>query len=214
MKIKISTLLCLTVVVILAVYSIWLYESAGFHTVRSLQEEDGYLIHNEEMIPVEYVADLVVGEGKLFVHYENSELVNVYSTSGEFLYGIQIEDGSNGFAGICLQDGLLYFAGKSTGIYIFRGVEFVEMIPSTSGNLEIFDNNAKLETDGFTYHYVKEDNKIIRANSSVTEDLLVFPRKDFEEILCFAGCVLCLYCAVFMERGESRKNIEKSKNNA
>lgn len=198
---------------ILVILVIYFLEAEEFDFVRALEDEDSYLIHREELIPREEVTSFIAADGKLMLHYADTELVNVYSSAGKFLFGIQISDGSNGSTGIAYRDGLLYIKGRLSGIYVFAQDKLVQFEEQGIRNAQydVLDDLFPSETchtdEGYTYFYVAEGNKIIRTDVNETVDFLVLPQKNpnINVILC-AIVVLISGIGFFDEKKKARSN--------
>lgn len=194
---------------ILAVLVIYFFEAEEFDIVRALEDEDSYLIHREELIPREEVTSFIAADGKLMLHYADTELVNVYSSSGAFLYGMQITDGNNGSTGIAYRDGLLYIKGRTSGIYVFSQDQLVQFENQSIYNEgydpldELFPSETCHTDEGCTYYYVAEENKILRTDVSETVDFLVFPQKNPYIIPIFYVMIVILTGIAFFDE---RKN--------
>lgn len=155
--------------------------SEEFDTLLALNAEGTYLIHEEALIPREDADILLAAENKLYLYYKNSELLNVYSTDGQFLYGIQFPDYQNGIATFLYMDGLLYADIPLSGIYIFDDCALVRYDDSTAYYLEIRDlfTEEYPNSDGeYTYIYVAETNRVLRTGKGEPEVLLRFPQKN------------------------------------
>ena len=131
MRSKPVKVIYVVVLVILLVSGCWLLGIEEFDTVRSLKGDGDYLLHTEELIPRASPDILIAEDGKLFLFYIESELVNVYAVSGEFLYGFQFPDYQNGVSDMICRDGLLYVDARGSGIYVFKDSLTVEQTDIT-----------------------------------------------------------------------------------
>lgn len=184
MKEKYVKILYWTVLVVLAAGIIWQITSEDFDTVRPIDRDGTYELRQEELIPREDVGILIAADGKIYLYYTENELINVYTSNGEFLYGFQFPDCQNGISDMHYEDGLLYVDDRGTGIYVFDGnnlIRFEERHYQNEGHdeLEELFVGDYPHTDGeYLYSYVTEINKIIRSGNGVTEDILQFPQKS------------------------------------
>jgi hypothetical protein len=156
-------------------------DSEKFDTLIGLKDEGAYLIHEEALIPREDVSILFTADGKIFLYYKNSALLNIYSVDGDFLHGIQFPNYQNGVAKLHYEDGLLYADIPISGTYVFKGAELLRFEGGTEFYLEIRDifTEKYPNTDGeYTYVYVAENNRILKNGNGEQEVLLQFPQKS------------------------------------
>lgn len=186
MRSKPVKVIYVVVLVILLVSGFWLLETEEFDTVRSLKGDGDYLLHTEELIPRASPDILIAEDGKLFLFYIESELVNVYAVSGEFLYGIQFPDGNKGNSDMFYKDDCLYVDARLSGIYIFQDtqlIRFEEQHYKNEGHDELEEvfTGEENHTDGeYTYFYVESDNKIMRRGSAGIENVIQFPERKID----------------------------------
>lgn len=157
-----------------------------FDQVRAIEGDGDYLLHTQELNPRETPDILIVDDGKIFVYYIDTELVNAYSVSGDFLYGLQFPDYQNGRSDMICHDGLLYVDARGSGIYVFQGTEllrFEEQHYQNEGHDElelVFTGEEKREYDGYSYYYVEADNKIMRRGSDAPEIVVQLPQRKLD----------------------------------
>ena len=174
----------LLAVVLFFISLIWTVEveHQKFQKIPRIFGDGNYQISYEENIPRETVGLYTVGDGKIFLFYIESELVNVYDTSGNFLYGLQFPDGHNGRSDLMYRDDLLYVDARSSGIYIFdedKLVDFQEQSIYNDRHSQLRRkfrgeyNRADREAE---YHYDADSNTVFRTVGQSTRALLVFPR--------------------------------------
>lgn len=188
--------------------------SEEFDTIRPIEGDGTYLIHSEAYIPREDADIMIVGDGKIHLFYIENELVNVYTTSGEFLHGLQFPDYQNGISDMAFHQGLLYVDARLSGIYVFDGTELIRFELQHTQNKghdeleEMFDGEYP-HTDGeYLYTYVAENNKVIRSGNGITEDVLRFPRKSphMNALLLLFGFFVLAGCEYERIRGLFRSS--------
>lgn len=181
--IKIAKILYVIVFVAIVVWGIWLYKSEAFDQVRPVEE---YVFHSTERIPRAAPDILIAEDGKLFLFYIDAELVNVYTDSGDYLYGFQFPDGQNGRSDMCYKNGLLYVDARCSGIYVFQDTQllrFEEQHNLNAGYEELTKEFTGEEdhTDGeYLYSYVEESNRIQRLSGEGLETVLQFPERRYD----------------------------------
>lgn len=188
MKRNVVKAVYLIVLLVLVIAAVRLMGSEKFDLVRPIEGGGNYLLHPEEQIPREAPDLLIAEDGKLFLFYIDTELVNVYTVTGEYLYGIQFPDGRNGFSDMIYRDGFLYVDARVSGIYVFQGTELLRFEEQNINNenydeLEaVFTGEEDHADGGYTYTYVEETNRIIRFESGVSEVVIQFPQRKFDGI--------------------------------
>lgn len=177
---------------------VWSRSGEVFDRVPVLDGDLEYAVHMEELVPREEATALLVADGMIFLYYEDSGLVNAYTTEGEFQYGVQIADGNNGRGSIGYSGGRLYVKARVKGIFVFEGTELVQVEvlsqnPEEYGRLERIADAEDPVSDGtYTYYYIGETNQITRSGSgNPVETVVQLPRKDPNvELLALAVLIL------------------------
>lgn len=184
MKEKYVKILYWVVLAVIFGCMVWQLTSEEFDTVHPIDGDGTYLLHTEELVPREDVDIMIVADGKIHLFYIDNELVNVYTTSGEFLHGFQFPDYQNGISDMAYQNGLLYVDARLSGIYVFDGAELIRFELHHSQNKghdeleEFFIGEYPHVDEEYLYSYVAESNKVIRSGNGATEDILQFPQKS------------------------------------
>lgn len=202
MKERFIKILYWTVLALLAAGIVWQISSEEFDRVLPIEGDGTWLLHHEEQIPREDVDIMIVEDGKIHLFYIDNELVNVYTTSGQFLYGFQFPDYQNGISDMMYREGLLYVDARLSGIYVFDGTELIRFEQHHSQN-EGYDELQALftgeypHTDGeYLYTYVAETNKVIRSGNGETEDIMLFSQKSshYNAFLLLFGLFVIAAC--------------------
>ncbi len=176
--------------------------SEEFDTVRPIHKDGTYVLHQEEMIPREDAGILIAADEKLYLYYLENELINVYSSAGEFLYGFQFPDFQNGRSDLHYQDGLLYVDDRGSGIYVFQNTELIRFEDRHYQNqghdeLEEVFTGEYGHTDGeYTYVYVAATNRILKNGCGESIVLIQFPQKSphYNGLLLLFGSFVLLGC--------------------
>ena len=163
----------------------WLMSREGFASIGSAEVDYWWLIYEEERVPRDEADQLIAADGVLYLYYEQYGYVNAYSTDGTFLRGYQVADRDNGRGGIGYADGVLYIAGRVSGIYQFRGGEMVGFEEQNIHNPEYFAFDDIVSTScpttdgGYTYYYNAASGQITRAMpGQALETVVQLPVKD------------------------------------
>lgn len=178
------TILGWTVFLVIAFAAVWMMSHEEFDQVRAIEGSGTYLLHEQQLIPKENVDIFLAGEGKLFVFFEENELVNVYASDGSFLYGIQFPDFANGKSDMAFREGKLYVDARGSGRYVFQGTKLLQfedqsIYNDTYHELDACFQNEYPHTDGeYTYTYVKAENKFVRSANDQSRDVLQFPKRN------------------------------------
>lgn len=200
MKAKTAKIIYIVVFLVLIITGICLYASEEFDRIPSLEGDGNYLFHADPLVPRESPDLLIAEDGKLFLFYIDTELVNVYTVSGDYLYGIQFPDGQNGRSNMFYKDGLLYVDARGSGIYVFQDTQLLRFELQHIDNdghdeLEEVFSDEEDHIDGeYTYFYTEDTNKITRQHSAGSETVLHFPEKkidvsNFLLLICLMICV-------------------------
>ncbi len=172
----------------IVVFFIYLSESEEFDRVHSFEGDGEYIIHPDPLIPRDSPDMLIAEDGKIFLFYIDEELINVYTTSGSYLYGFQFPDGRNGRSDMHYENGLLYVNARGSGIYVFQDAELLRFEEQNIHNPEhskiekVFAGDDDAIDTGYIYVYVEDANKIIRSNAEKSETVLQFPERKYDPI--------------------------------
>ena len=189
MRLKIFRVLYNSALIMLLLAGIVIHSMEEFDNVRPIEGDGTYLLHTKQQIPRETPDLFTVDDGKIFLYYIETELVNAYSVSGEFLYGIQFPDYQNGRSNMICHDGLLYVDARGSGIYVFRDKEllrFEEQHYQNPAHKElgfVFSGEEDHEDSGYTYYYVKDENRIMRRGGDAPETVIQFPERKLNEFV-------------------------------
>lgn len=183
---KVIKAVYLIVLLALVIAAFWVMDSEDFDSVRPIEGDGNYQLHPQEQIPRTAPDILIAEDGKLFLFYIDTELVNVYTDAGEFLYGIQFPDGRNGRSDMMVKDGLLYVDARVSGIYVFDGTALLRFEEQSihNGNYDeleaVFTGEADHADGGCIYSYVEETNRIVRSGSDGPVVVIQFPQRKFD----------------------------------
>lgn len=184
MKGKVFRIILWTSFFLLLALVIYFQQNEGFHSIRPVEADSGYLLHEKEQIPREKIDLFLVNQGKIYLFYEDSELLNVYADSGEFLYGFQFPDAQNGRSDIAWEEGILYVHERGSGYYAFQGRDLIRFERGSIYNeerkeLQTFFKGEYSHTDGvYTYTYLEKENKLVRGTGETEEVFLEFPKRN------------------------------------
>lgn len=200
MKAKIYALICGIVSFALLFIAGCLRMGEGFDPISPVQdaERHAYIIHRMEQIPREDIAAFIAKDGRLYVYFDHTALVNVYGTDGSFQYGIQISTIRNGRGDIATRDGLLYIKSRQAVIFVFRDDQLLECIGPETGYeayvsvREIFAEEKSTVSGGISYQLSESSGSILRQDTM--ETVCDFPQKSHvaERLLIVGLFVLSL----------------------
>lgn len=206
MKIKIIKTIYICALLALVITAVCLFASEDFDSIPPLEGDGNYLLHTSPLIPRESPGMFIAEDGKLFIFYIDSELVNVYTVLGDYLYGIQFPDGQNGKSEILDKDGLLYVDARTSGIYVFQETKLLRFEEQNIYNdgydelKQVFSGIEDHKDGEYAYFYVEETNKIMRRNNTESETVLQFPQKIYDPLLFLWLILLMLYVGKFIWR--------------
>jgi len=205
----------ITVVVIVLIAAWYIYEFAtdGFSYVTSIGDRKRIIIKYKERFPRYEVSSHLVADGKIFLHYDSVNLVNVYSVDGEYNYSIFYGDWlDHGTSGIFYQEGKLIIYTRRNSVYVMDGTELVEYkeINSRSARQELDEliiQPYEQEFDGSNYVCTTGDVKRENPDGSYTTVIDVPElNNDLETVTMFLLIALPLYLKV-----KTGMNIPESK---
>ena len=174
-----------------------------FRKTLSGIEKGTYQIINQEIQLREQVTKLIVADEKLVLFYEDAGYVAVYTQTGEFLYGIQVDTSDKGTGNISFLDGGLVIKSKANSVYYFDGSFLIDSFHISSDNLDQYrllekrmgDHSAlTASTNGIDFSV---SNGNIVKTTLLGTNAIVFPlprRKMNPVFLCsfFLGVTLLL----------------------
>ena len=200
MKSKVYVLLCAIVLCTIFSSAAWLLSNEHFDTIPTVEGEDKseYILHRTQLLPREDITSFAVDDGKIYIYYDKSALINVYGTDGSFQYGIQISTIPNGRGDIAALDGKLYIESRRSIIFIFQDEQLVDSIePDNSyekyiSARAIFSSEKKTADDIYNYQLSVSNNDIIRQDT--LETVIDLPPKIFtaEHLLIIGLFLLAL----------------------
>lgn len=213
MKEKLSKAVWLAVLLAVVVTGFVLLAQEEFDRLRPLEGDGAWQIHETQLVPREKVYQMAAEAGKLYVFFNASELLNVYTTQGEFLYGIQFPNGQNGVSALECRENLAYIHARGSGIYIFEGTKLLRFELQSIYNpghdeLEtVFTGEANHEDGGFLYQYDESANRITRTGDAGVETVVQFPKEKLDKVkwLLMITGLLAFYLLMWDE--ETRKRL-------
>ena len=109
-------------------------EVVFFQRKAIIQTPDAYLVIHEESVSRSKLReeDWFVADQRIYVLLDEASQVNVYDTSGRFLYGILTEHIRNGKAEIGMQNGQLIVKTRSNHFLVFEGETMVRYVPTVT----------------------------------------------------------------------------------
>lgn len=133
-----------------------------------------FVIHAEEQIPpYEEISSMIVEDGSVFLFYDPYGIVNVYSTEGDFQYGIQVYTIANSYGDFAYKDSNLYILSRGNQIYKFAETELLTVIdsalePERFRRYEALYLSAEKNTvyHGEQYYLLKDVNKVTKESAT------------------------------------------------
>lgn len=203
MKSTIFVVLSAVSIVLIFAVSILLFQREGFAEISPIEEKNRYIVHREMLSPRENVAVFIVSEENIFVYYDKSALVNVYSRNGNYCYGIQISTMKSGHGDIAFQNDLLYIKSHGAAIALFYQDQFIEWVDPAYNRekyfsvQKIFNMEKSHSQNGLNYIFDQNANAILLKESQ--KAIVTFPQRSrLAEVLAVAGLlVICLSIRVY-----------------
>jgi len=201
-----ARIVLITVIVISAVLLVYLLNSQGFARITRLNMKGDYRVIEQEQIPHEHVSEFFVENGQIYVFYDKTGLVNVYSETGTFQYGILFcTNPQNGIGDIAYLNGYLYINSRFPMVYTFDGQTCTNcFIYEYQVNTEeyhrlqkLFDTVNGTQWDGYQYTLAANNAGILRQREGGPAELIVeFPRLHSGvhavEFILLGACLLLL----------------------
>ena len=128
-------------------------------------------------------------------------MVNVYDTTGEFRYGIQISTIKNGQGGIATLDGRLYINSRCPVIFVFQDDQIIECIdPYNSyekylSTIKIFSSENNTMDKESNYRLLESTNDIIKLDTK--EVIIDLPEKSHMAKFLLITGLLVLFLSVY-----------------
>lgn len=178
-----------------------------------LESSDEYKIVFYEVFPREELTEFLVSEGSIFVYYEHEGLVNRYTDTGEFCYGIQVRSSDHGEGAIAYSAGRLYIVGPGAFAYAFKDTTLVELYSYTDNPTEYLQlrtiasqNDSPYVSD--EYKYVATSNAIIRYSESQGSEVVIsFPKENNSlelSVIALAAAVMGLVLCVCRQNANGK----------
>lgn len=203
MKPRKYILLCCIVVCTIFLAAIWFLSKESFDSVPIIEGEDKseFILHQTEQVPREDVTSFIADNGKIYIFYDETALINVYDTDGSFEYGIQLSTIQNSHGDIAVLDGKLFVKSRRSIIFIFREGQMIDSIDPYSSyekyisTREIFSGEKHTVDGGCNYELSEASNDIIRSDTQ--ETVIDLPQKSYiAEHLLIAG-LLVLFLSIY-----------------
>lgn len=203
MKPRIYILICCLVVCTIFSVAVWLLSKESFDSIPTIECEDKskYILHRTELVPREEITSFIVDNGKIYIFYDETALVNVYRIDGSFEYGVQISTIQNGHGDIATLDGKLYIDSRQPIIFVFQDDQMIESIDPYSSYekyisiREIFSGEKNTEDGKYNYQLFESSNDIIRQETQ--ETIIDLPhRSHIAEHLLILG-LLTLFLSLY-----------------
>ena len=203
MKPRIYILLCCIVMCTIFLAAMWFSSKESFDSIHAIRGEDKseYILHQTEYVPREDVTSFIVDNGKIYIFYDETALINVYDTAGSFEYGIQISTIQNSHGDIAALDGKLFVKSRRSIIFIFQDGQMIESIDPYSSyekyisTREIFSGEKNTVDGVCNYQLSESSNDIIRQDTQ--ETIIDLPQTShMTEHLLIAG-LLVLFLSIY-----------------
>ena len=186
---------------ICAIVLVFFVYSQGFVRIDKLNTRGDYKVIQEEQIPYESVSTFFVAEGYLFLFYDNSGLVNVYSTDGVFQYGIQVFTSTSGRGKITFSNGSLFIHSRLHIIYEFVGTNCVNCIDWTNKITrtefaraeKVFETVNSTVWDCYQYTMAPNRSGISRQKENGPSELII----EFPQINSGAYVIALIFIGFF-----------------
>ena len=175
-----------------------------FHKTLPDIEKGSYRIIQQETPMKERVSKLLLAKDQIVIFYEDEGYEAVYSETGEFSYGIQVDKSARGYGNIAYLDDRLVIKSKPNTVYVFDGDTPTEIYPFSSEQL---DPLSLLEEKMGEYHssYYSENDEVYSVSgdsvdktdsSGIRSVVIHVPRRVLPPVYLisfFLGLALLLY---------------------
>ena len=194
-------------------------EIVYFQRKALIQTPDAYIIIHEESVPRSELRDedWFVADQKIYVLLDEASQVNVYDTSGKFLYGILTEHIRNGRAKIGMRNGQLIIQTRSNNFLVFEGETMVqyysvlterddpenEEYEKIRSDLRSFQQQEKEYTDVIS----RKGNRLYRTDTLQKQECIVrVPISIIKPIFISVFVLISIYilCWFLLTRKERR----------
>jgi len=146
-------------------------------------KEMEYKIYDQELNTINAPSKLVVSEAGIALFFEDLSYAAVYSFSGDFLYGIQVDSSDRGTGNMAFIDGEWVIDSKNGTLYFFQDKTLIASYHVTiNENLDLYreirpkmgDYNS-LECDylGDNYSYSRAKHAILKNSGNVSTTVVV-----------------------------------------
>ena len=152
-----------------------------FRKTLSSIEKGTYRIIDQEVRLSEQVSKLLFADDKIVLFYESEGYTAVYSQSGVFLFGIQVDTSDKGTGNISYLDGYLVIKSKANTVYFFDGSFLVNSYHISNKNLDQYRlleermgayKSLTYTTNGITFSV--SNGNIVKSDSSGL-NMIIFP---------------------------------------
>lgn len=192
---------CIAAVAVLSLgFCVVLLLSSGCNVVHQLKVNTNVVVHDTLKVPREEVTAMLVADDKVFLFYDATGLINVYTTEGAFCYGLQVKSSNNGKGDIAYRDGKLYINSRENVIYAFSEQELIDMIAFVDDNKAykmmepVFDAEKSVTDEEYTYYLLRSVDKVARGKAGESmETIIELPRFEYGKLLimvCGAACLV------------------------
>ena len=176
-------IIAICIIVLCSIELVNLASAEGFSHISPLKTEEAYRMVTNELIPREEISLFLVTEERIFLYFDYTGIINVYSHDGIFLYGLQINSLKNGIGDIAFKDGILYIKARGNMLYIFDGTVLLDNFrrqdnPQMYSEVEVLMGGEPChQMNNITY--VSSGNKILKkAEQHVVETVISLPQKN------------------------------------
>ena len=180
----------------------WNIVKDQFSYIRGFDTMGKLIIHQEEQVPHEDITDFTLAEEKLFLYYEDSGMLNVYSLDGKFLKGFQVCTRQNSRGYLSFGEGLVLVEAKCPVIYAFDPLSLELKFCVTGGHekyeaqddeylefkrLQGYFSTEKSHSSGESHFILSDDRRDVLVSRGVEpyRSMSFLPKKN-DRILSFA----------------------------
>ena len=180
---KIVVSILLTVLIVTYIFLIHSIKNEEFAEIIPLESNEQYRVHFQERIPRETLSLYLVTDEMIVLFFDYEGIVNVYSLSGEFQYGLQVEALKNGLGDMAFDGKYLYVHSRGNTMYIFDQTTLIRCFrhkddPIAYKQIEMLMEpqlNHKLED---TVYYLASNSIMKSVNGAAMQTVISLPKQD------------------------------------
>ena len=172
-----------TVLIVTLAFLLYSIKNDEFAEITPLESSEQYRVHLQERIPREALSLYLVTDEMIVLFFDYEGIVNVYSLSGKFQYGLQVEALKNGIGDMAFDGKYLYVHSRGNTMYIFDQTTLIRCFrkiddPIAYKQIEMLMEpqlNHQLED---TVYYLVSNAIMKSVNGAPMQTVISLPKQD------------------------------------